>query len=211
MKCDCLRFWTDAFPDRDSTDEQAEALKEVFSLRAKEGESLRQWISRATEAFDKCERKAKVSFPEEARGYCILVWSGLSDEQQAVVKGRSLGALVERGYRCGHALLLSRLCDFVVPKRRAVAYVEETRGEIFDEVHPGEADGFEDVELMVADYVEDQDLDRSDDVFGEAEVAEVLAATWKEKRAEINKLQKARRFDAARDLKRNLSEQKWRR
>ena len=82
--------------------------------------------------------------------------------------------------------------------------MEETRGEIFDEVHPGEADGFEDVELMVADYVEDQDLDRSDDVFGEAEVAEVLAATWKEKRAEINKLQKARRFDAARDLKRTF-------
>ena len=57
----------------------------------KDGETLRAWISRATELFEKCERKSGCKFPEEARGYMVLKWSGLSDEQQAVVKGRSLG------------------------------------------------------------------------------------------------------------------------
>ena len=35
-------------------------------------------------------------------------------------------------------------------------------------------------------------------------IPEVLATTWKEKRAEINKLQKQRRFTDARDLRRSF-------
>ena len=76
------------FPQRDDSDELAEVMNEVFNLRAKDGESLRQWISRATEVFDRCERKGNVKFPEEARGFTLLKWSGLNEEQQAVAKGR---------------------------------------------------------------------------------------------------------------------------
>ena len=62
-----------------------------MSLRAREGESLRAWISRSTELYLKYERKTGVNFPDEARGWITLRWSGLNDEQQAVVKGRALG------------------------------------------------------------------------------------------------------------------------
>ena len=43
------------------------------------------------------------------------------------------------------------------------------------------------------------------EVFDEAEVAEVLAATWKEKRVEISKLQKARKFGQAASVKKQFS------
>ena len=82
-----LSLLDNRFPQRDETDELAEVLNEVFSLRARDGESLRNWISRATELFDRCERKSGVKFPEEARGFMLLKWSGLNEEQQAVVKG----------------------------------------------------------------------------------------------------------------------------
>ena len=36
------------FPEKDKTDELAEILGEVFSMRARDGESLRSWISRST-------------------------------------------------------------------------------------------------------------------------------------------------------------------
>ena len=77
-----LRLLEARFPQRDETDELAEVLNEVFNLRAKDGESLRSWISRAM--FDRCERKSGVKFPEEARGFMLLKWSGLNEEQQAV-------------------------------------------------------------------------------------------------------------------------------
>ena len=79
-----LRLLEARFPQRDETDELAEVLNEVFNLHAKDGESLRSWISRATELFDRCERKSGVKFPEEARGFMLLKWSGLNEEQQAV-------------------------------------------------------------------------------------------------------------------------------
>ena len=60
------------FPEKEKTDEMAELLGQIFSVRAKEGEGLRQWISRATELFEKCERKTGVKFPPEAQGWMIL-------------------------------------------------------------------------------------------------------------------------------------------
>ena len=104
-----LRLLDTRFPERDQTDELAEVLNEVFSLRAVEGETLRAWVSRATDLFDRCERKSGVKFPEEARGCVLLKWSGLSDEQQAVVKGRSLGVLKreEISRPCEAAILIS--------------------------------------------------------------------------------------------------------
>ena len=63
-----LRFFDKRLPEKEKTDEMAEILGEIFSLRAKEGESLRQWLSRSTELFDRCERKTGVKFPSEAQG-----------------------------------------------------------------------------------------------------------------------------------------------
>ena len=60
------------FPEKEKTDEMAELLGQIFSVRAKEGEGLRQWISRETELFEKCERKTGVKFPPEAQGWMIL-------------------------------------------------------------------------------------------------------------------------------------------
>ena len=56
------------FPQKDASDEMSETLTQVFNLKAAEGESLKVWISRATELFDRCSRKCQVTFPEEAKG-----------------------------------------------------------------------------------------------------------------------------------------------
>ena len=188
------------FPQRDDSDELAEVMNEVFNLRAKDGESLRQWISRATEVFDRCERKGNVKFPEEARGFMLLKWSGLNDEQQAVVKGRSMGVLkredISRAMRSCYP-------DFVNSRKKAVALVQDETLDIAGpHEHDDEVTGFDDVELFIADYVKattDEEVD-----FAEDEVAEVLATSWKDKRAEISRLQKARRFDQAKDLRRSF-------
>ena len=76
------------FPTKDSADELSENMTKIFELRAQEGESLKMWISRATEAFELLKRKTSVSFPEEARGWMILNRSGLTSEQRAVVLAR---------------------------------------------------------------------------------------------------------------------------
>eukprot|EP00435_Cladocopium_sp_Y103_P020594 s2229_g5.t1 len=193
-----LKLLDARFPERDETDELAEVLNEVFNLRAREGESLRSWISRATELFDRCERKSGVKFPEEARGFMLLKWSGLNDEQQAVVKGRSLGVLKREEIS---KAMRSCYPDFVVNRRKAVALVQDEQQ--LSPPSDSEVTGFDDIELFLADHdVSQQDDDAWE--FPENEVAEVLAASWKERRAEIAKLQKSRRFDQARDLRRSF-------
>ena len=52
-----LSLFDKRFPQRDDTDELTELLNEVFTWRAWEGEGLRPWISKATELFDRCERR----------------------------------------------------------------------------------------------------------------------------------------------------------
>ena len=81
------------FPQKEMSDEMSETLTEIFNLKIHEGESLKAWISRASEMFDRCLRKTNVSFPEEAKGWLILHRSGLSNEQKAVCLARSLGVL----------------------------------------------------------------------------------------------------------------------
>ena len=187
------------FPEKEKSDELAEVLSDVFTLRAREGESLRAWISRSTELFLKCERKTGVNFPSEARGWMTLKWSGLSEEQQAVVKGRALGVLkldtISQAMRSVYP-------DFTVKRRTGAAVVEgdfpeATADEVSDEVQ-----GFEDIELFLTDFVATPHDD--EEVIEEHDVAEVLAATWKEKRAEITKLQQQRRFSDAKDVKRSF-------
>ena len=63
---------------------------------------------------------------------------------------------------------------------------------------------FEDVELLLAEFEKTDVSSPADEVFEEADVAEVMAVSWKEKRQELNKLQKSRRFKAATDLRRSF-------
>ena len=189
------------FPEKDKTDELAETLGEIFNLRSRDGESLRTWISRGTQLFDKCQRKTGVDFPQQARGWMILRWSGLSEEQQAVVKGRSLGDLsldkISQAMRSVYP-------DFVVRRRTGVALVEDDDMGI-DLPMPElsqEVQGFDDIETFLADFVK-PDADDAE-VYEEHEVAEVLAVSWKERRAEINRLQKQRKFSDAKELRRSF-------
>ncbi|CAE7909111.1 putative transposon protein [Symbiodinium microadriaticum] len=94
----------------------------------KDGESVRDWSTRAREVFDRCYRKTDVSFPEEAKGWITLHRSGLSEEQRAVVLSRCSGSL-----KYDDVAQAMRSCypEYTVSKRRTAAahYVEEEDGE----------------------------------------------------------------------------------
>ena len=47
----------------------SETLTAVFGLKSHEGETLKVWIARAGELFDRCKRICGVDFPDEARGW----------------------------------------------------------------------------------------------------------------------------------------------
>lgn len=186
------------FPEKEKTDELAEVLGEIFSLRAKDGELLRTWISRATEAFQKCERKSGVKFPEEARGWMVLKWSGLNDEQQAVVKGRALGVMKLETIA---QAMRSVYPDFVVKRRTGVALVEDDIPESEGVTGDDEVSGFDDIELFLADFLPEQSAEGEH--YEEQDIAEVLATTW-EKRAELGRLQRQRKFSDAKELRRSF-------
>ena len=169
--------------------DQGEAVGEIFSLRAKDGEFIKTWISRATELFDRCGRKTGVTFPEEAKGWMLLNWAGLSEEQRAVVRARVQGALKRESVAQS---MRSRYPDLAISKRKAnaAAFVDEDFAESsMDKNYPlvGHQTDFQDVEQFLAEH-------HGLDEFEESDVAEILAATWKEKRAELSKLQKAGQF-----------------
>ena len=60
-------------------------LTEVFGLKVLPNETVKGWIGRASELFDRLKRKTQVDLPEEARGWLLLHRCGLSEEQKAVV------------------------------------------------------------------------------------------------------------------------------
>ena len=194
------------WPQKDRADELGEHVSEVFLLKAKEGETLRSWCARAMEVFDRCNRKTGVAFPEEARGWLVLNCSGMSEEQRAVVLARCHGSL-----KFDDVSQAMRSCypEFVVPKRRSqpMHYVQDEEESWYDYgEYDGSEDadqGFNDVEMFLAehDYTEEAE---DTEVYQEAEVAEVLATTWREKRNELAKLQKARKFHQAKDVKRSF-------
>ncbi|CAJ1456909.1 unnamed protein product [Effrenium voratum] len=172
------------FPQKDVSDEMSETLTAVFGLRAQEGESLKVWIARAGELFDSCHRKCKVTFPDKARGWLILNRSGLNEEQKAVVLARSNGSLKREDI--GKAM---RSCypDYAVAKRRSVGAGLVESGDLPDDALADDSDPLvEEMEAFLAEFV-----------------AEALAVSWKDKRKELNKLQRSRRFGAAQDLKRS--------
>lgn len=109
--------------------------------------------------------------------------------------------------------------EFVIPKRRsaAVGMVADDSG--LDD--PGrwlgglsqsstpsvpeheEASGFQDIELFLAEY-DLTDNSITDETYDENEIAEVLATTWRDKRQELNRLNKARKFHQAGELRRSF-------
>ena len=191
------------FPQKDTSDEMSETLTEIFNLKAADGESLKTWISRASELFEKCERKVNVTFPEEARGWLILNRSGLTDEQKAVVLARSLGVLKRE--EIGRAM---RSCypDFVVKKKNfGAGMVEGDFGHTATEgpEHDDDPDLSKEVESFLAEHNVSAGDVEEDEIYDEREVAEALAISWKDRRQELNKLQRTRKFAAASDLKRS--------
>lgn len=147
----------------------SEVLTEIFSLRATPGETLKAWISRASELFDRCQRKVSVSFPEEARGWLILHRSGLSEEQKAVCLARSQGVLKREDI--GKAM---RSCypDYTAKasKMAHVSLVETDHPE--DDQDVADADlTMDEVELFLAEHDMSLPLD-DDEVYTEQDVAE---------------------------------------
>ena len=202
------------WPERERTDEIGENLTEIFSLRSKDGEQLRTWCARARECFDRCQRKTGVKFPEEAKGWILLNYSGLSEEQRAVVLARTSGDLK---MEVQSQAMRSCFPELVVSRKKAssVHYVERSDDQWwYDEDYDGgsyDQDGpefgdssFNDVELFLADHDKLDPDPENTEVFLEDEVADVLATTWKDKRQELLRLQKARRFPQAAEAKRSF-------
>eukprot|EP00435_Cladocopium_sp_Y103_P043787 s1055_g12.t1 len=187
------------FPKKEKIDELGEILGEVFSLKVKDGESMKVWAARAQEVFERCDRKTGVKFPDQARGWLTLHRAGLSDEQRAVVIARAGGNL---GREAVSSALRSCYPDLIA-KKKSVAMVDE----IFpvDDVDEETLDlntDFQDVrELLEAHQVEDATEEES---FAETDVAEVLAASWREKRQELGRLQKARQFGKVKEMRRSF-------
>ena len=197
------------WPVKDKAEEIGEHVSEVFMLKSKEGETVRAWCARAREVFDRCQRKTSVSFPEEARGWILLNCSGMNEEQRAVVLARGSGSL-----KFDDVSKAMRSCypEFVVPRKRSTAahYMENDYQDWWNEYPEAEAEepeadaGFEDVELFLAEHGNSGYLDEAEESYQEHEVAEVLQTSWKDRRAELNKLQKGRKFHQASDVKRQF-------
>ena len=199
------------FPDKLAHDHLAECLKEVFELQAVEGESIAAWCSRVQEAFSKCRRKVAVDFPSEARGWVCLNSSGLSSDQRAIATAKTQGDL-----KLETVVAAMRSCfpDFRVSKRHTRgAYIvhHEEAEPIPPETGPApEPEGpdsvvFDELEAFLAEHGVQDSTTASSDIYEEDEIAEVLAATWKERRSEISKLQKTRKFQQANTLKKQFS------
>lgn len=189
------------WPEKDREDQIGENVAEVFALKAREGEQLRQWCARAQEVFNRCSRKSGVTFPDEAKGWIMLNCSGMSDSERAVVLARCQGSL-----KVAEVSQAMRSCfpDYTVPKKRSYgAHMVDSHAPL-DEVSPGEVEPDEfDVLLSELGLEAQEDLTDSAEL-DEEEAKEVLAATWKEKRAEISRLQKNRRFSAAQDVRKSF-------
>ena len=196
-----LKILDSRFPEKDKTDELGEMMHEIFALKTQSGETVKGWIGRASEVFERLKRKTNVDFPEEARGWLILNRCGLTEEQRAIVLARAGGKLTRT--EIGTAL---RSCypDLVLSQRKSAAvHLVEDEDIIVDEPVMPEND-FDDIELLLAEHGHRSSEAATAEEFEEVDVAEILAVTWKEKRAEISRLQKARKFQQVKEMKRQF-------
>lgn len=158
-----------------------------------------EWTSRVQESFSKCRRKVAIEFPSEARGWIVLRNSGLTADQTAIVVAKNSGEL-----KFDSVVTSMRSCfpDYVAParsKRQAAALLVDAP-ELEEEVAPLSAGGdvvFEEVEAFLADFGAQTTSEEVEPEFEETETAEILAASWREKRNEISRLQKGRNFRQA--------------
>ena len=200
------------FPDKQKHDWMAECLREVFQITSLEGETMTAWTSRVQDVFSKCKRKVNVDFPTEARGWICLHASGLNEDQRAIVTAKTQGDL-----KLDSVMAAMRACfpDFKAPSkmskaRSSAAYVVEQDvpepdfGDDEPETDPSDS-VVQEVEAFLADHGVREETTAPSDAFEEAEVAEILAATWKEKRNEISRLQKSRRFSQALTVKKQFT------
>ena len=185
------------FPEREAHDLMGEALGDVFALAAKDQESGKEWTARVRETCEQCSRRAAVEFPSEVRGWIALNCAGLSEEQKAIIKAKTQGALdfetVASAFRsCFPAFKASG------PKsKKAVGVLN---------IEPDEVDqeDFADVEAFLADH--DQASSSMDQIepLSESEAAEALAVSWKERRQEISRHQQSRKFGSANQSRRSF-------
>ena len=77
------------YPDKDPSDRAGRALFDVFEVSARAGERLSEWSARADSVFHSCQRDAGIAFLDIVKGYLCLHRCGLSDDQHAVVLGRT--------------------------------------------------------------------------------------------------------------------------
>ena len=181
------------FPEKEAHDQMGEALGEVFGLAAKEGESAQQWSARVVEVFTKCQRKARVTFPSEAQGWIALNCAGFSEEQKAIIKAKAQGKLDMESVASSMRSCFPQYkagCKAKRPVASFLAEPPEAEGDREDQ------DEFQDVEAFLADN-EVLSHKEFEDAIPETEAAEALAASWKERRNEIAKFRKERKFDAA--------------
>ncbi|CAE7416880.1 GIP, partial [Symbiodinium pilosum] len=146
------------------------------------------------------DRKAAVGFPKEAHGWIALHCAGLSEEQKAIVKAKTQGKLDLETVSAGSRFCFSSLkATGVKTKRPTSVLLAEDEDLLTDQLAEGES--FADVEAFLADYGQG---DGAEDAVSETDAAEALAVSWKEKRSEINRLQKSRQFHAADASRRNF-------
>ena len=180
------------FPEKEKHDQMGEALGEVFGLAAKESETVQQWTARVKEVFEKCRRKADVAFPGPAQGWIMLNCAGLTEEQKAIVKAKAQGSLDVEQISASFRSFFPMYKAGGKARRPVSTLVVEPEDQDHEE-SVGQLDhDFADVEAFLADHNLRDNAD--DEVLDEDEAAEALAVTWRERRQEISRLQRGRKF-----------------
>ena len=138
-----------------------------------------------------CQRDAGVAFPDMVKGYLSLHRCGLSDDQRAIMLGRTGGV-----FEIASIAPTLRSCfpEYRVPKlnrRSHGVFVSEMTVEEEEEEEIDEGLSIDDLENVEKFTNED---DESDDTLDEDEVREVLATAWKQIRQEISKERLRRGF-----------------
>ena len=77
------------FPDTDPIDRTDKALFDLFEVSSREGERLSELSIRAESVFHACQRDAGIAFPDMIKGYLCSHRCGSSDDQRAVMLGRT--------------------------------------------------------------------------------------------------------------------------
>ena len=146
--------------------------------------------------------RAVLPFPSEAKGWILLNCSGMSENEKAVIMARCQGSLIKDDI--SRAM---RSCFLDALRQRSALFgahlVEEQMSSM--EGIPAGDDEPSEFDVMLSE----QGLDYQDEEVGltemdEDEAKEVLAATWKDKRAEINRLQCNRRCAAAQEVRKSF-------